>query len=247
MQKVPIAIVAALDDEIRLMKSRIDVDSRVHIRPALFIMGKLDGRQILLGRSGVGFGRMQRAARYLAENYRPQLCLHVGYCGGCDPRYAPGDLIIASSVLNERDGRIADASDALVKQAEDICRRRELRFGTGRIVTVEKAARTPHEKAFIGTHHGAAAIDMESFAFMEMMSQVHLPHLVVRAVVDSLDVSLPVFGAAMASDGSISSVGLAENMIMHPKNILDIPKIACCANQARQAISTFVESWQEVA
>ena len=112
MQPVPLAIVVALDDEIRTVQSKMEIDARVHVRPALFTVGTLGAKPVVVARSGIGIPAMEAAAAYLLEHYRPAFCLHAGYCGGADPQDQPGDLLIASAVVDARSGTrtAADAS-----------------------------------------------------------------------------------------------------------------------------------------
>lgn len=243
MQKVPLAVVAALDDEIRIIRSRMEVDSRAHVRPALFENGRYGKNPVLLVRSGLGKEAMRRAVAYCIDNYAPKFCLHIGYCGGADPKNQPGDIIVASAVVDAMTGASFDSDARMVSRAADICSKIKMRADIGTIVTVDGVIALPHEKAFTGTEYGAQAIDMESSAFVSECVSRNVPNLVVRVVLDPLDVALPDMGDAIDKEGKTDGLGLAEHIIRKPRDILELPRIQYFASKARESITAFVDAW----
>lgn len=245
MQTTPLAIIAALDDEIRIIRSKMEIDTRVHVRPALFETGKYMNLRVVLARSGIGIGAMEAAIKYVIENYRPEFCLHMGYCGGADPKFQTGDLIVAGTVVDSRNGRRYDSDSKLVEKALGICSEKKLRANSGAIVTVEKIINSPHEKAFAGTEHEAQGIDMESAALAAECASRGVPYLVVRSVLDGLDVELPDMEGAIDRTGKTDIPALAEIMIKNPKDIFKLPRMQFFANEARTAITAFADAWIE--
>jgi adenosylhomocysteine nucleosidase len=245
MQSVPLAIVAALDDEVRIVRSRMSIDERLHLRPALLIRGTYEGMPLVLLRSGMGRKAMEQAAAYLLERYAPDLILHVGYCGAAIPALTAGDLVIASEVVDARNGERLSVSEALVHRAEHVCHELELRANAAPIVTVEAVATTPHEKGALGAAHGAAGIDMESVAVARAASERGVPYLVVRAVLDPLDCAVPDFADALDDEGEASGPKFAEHLLHAPRDLLALPKLGYFAAQARTAIAAFVDAWRK--
>lgn len=243
MQPTPLAIIAALDDEIRVIRSKMEIDTRVHVRPALFETGKYSSRPLLLARSGIGMDAMQKAISYCLARYSPKFCLHMGYCGGADPKFQAGDLIVASSVVNGQDGRRCDANTELTQKALNICGEKKLRAETGVLVTVDKMIIEPHEKAFAGTKHGAVGIDMESFALAAECASRGVLYLIVRAVLDPLDAEFPDMEGAVDRTGKADIPAIAEHMIRNPGDIFKLPRMQYFANEARGAITAFAEAW----
>ena len=82
MQHTPLAIFAALADEIRITRSKMEVDERVTVHTACVVRGQYLKQPLMLVRTGVGTAAMVRAVAYVCAQYRPALCLNVGYCGG---------------------------------------------------------------------------------------------------------------------------------------------------------------------
>lgn len=238
-----LAIIAALDDEVRIIASKMEVDVRLHRRPALFRVGRYGGMQIVLARSGVGPKAMAAAAAFLLAQYRPAFCLHVGYCGGTNPQDQAGDLIVADAIVDAGSGERFAAKAECVERALLLCRDANLRARSGALVTVEKAVEQPHEKAFVGTQHEAIGIDMESAALAAACAQQQVASLVVRAVFDPLDVALPDMCDILADDGTTDGIRLAEHLIRRPQDLLGLPRLQYFASQARSALARFIEAW----
>ncbi|MFH0800065.1 MAG: hypothetical protein V2A66_07800 [Pseudomonadota bacterium] len=245
MKQIPLAVVAALDEELRIIRSKMDIDSRVHLRPALFEEGTYLKKPLLLVRSGIGLKAMGHAIGRCLESYRPDFCLHVGYCGGADPYYQAGDLLIADEVVDAASKARYKPDSASVERALGICKERALRGGIGTLVTVAEAIASPHEKAFVGTEHGAHGIDMESSILASACEEKGVGYLVVRAVLDPMDVALPDMCDVINEEGEADSLALAEHMIKKPRDILSLPRLQYFASAARGAIAAFVEEWIE--
>lgn len=241
----PFALVAALDDELRIIKSRINPDSQVYIRPAVFTFGQYMGRRLLIARTGVGRKAMAKAISYCLTQYHPEFCLHVGYCGGADPSFQAGDLLIATAVADKGGNKELEPEESYTGRAVDICRTKKLKARTGRLLTVDEAILSPHEKAFVGTQYGIHAIDMESFSFAAACQSQAIPYLIVRAVLDPLDMEFPDMGDIVDGGGVTRLASIARHVIKKPRDIFKLPRVEYLASEARGAITQFVDAWLE--
>ncbi len=243
MDRIPLAIIAAMDDEVRSLLAKVSVDERMHVKPARFIRGTLEGRPLVIGRSGIGPEAMAGAIRACLETYHPATVLHVGYCGGADPELATGDLVIADAVIDGRSGRRVACPPAMVAAAANCCETAKLRSRTGTLVTVDRVASTAHEKADLGAQHGALGMDMESAALAAACSERPVPWVVVRSVLDPLDVLLPPMEGVIDEAGETDGIALAEHLVRHPADALKLPRLQYLASQARESIAAFIAAW----
>ena len=243
MQNTPIAVIAALDDEIKNILSEVAIDSRQHKRPAVFTKGIYQRKPILLVRSGIGRNAMERAIARCLDEYKPELCLHIGYCGGADPKLHAGDLIIADRVIDSVDGACFDADPDLVLKAESVCKKAELRCGVAGLVTVNEVISGPHEKAFLGTQHEVGGVDMESAVLVRACAKRGTPVLVVRAVLDPLDFTFPKLGDVVDESGAADPLALVGHLIKKPGDIVKLPKVQYLATQAKIAMKNFIDAW----
>lgn len=243
MSKGELVIIAAIDDELRSIYPKMETDLRIHVRPALITKGKYQKKNILLVRSGVGTSAMEHAVEYLKKNIHCSLILHIGYCGGAEPNMSAGDLIVADRVILDETGQTIEMDNNRSGQAMEIAKRIGLKACMGGLTTVGTAARTPHEKAFIGTKHGTLGIDMESFPLADMCKKANIPCLIVRSVLDPMDEIIPDLGDVINSDGSTSGASLARHVIKTPKDIFKLPRVQYLAAEAREALTSFVEAF----
>ncbi len=236
-------IIAALDDELRIIRSRMAIDAREHLRPALFLRGIYRGQPLLLVRSGIGAPAMARAMAHLLEHRRPQRCLHVGYCGGLDPHFAAGDLLVARETVSAADGARHPLDAVGAERLLGCLKERGQRVRAGTLVTAQRAIGSSHEKAFVGTQHAAQGVDMESAAAARACREQGVPLTIVRAVLDPMDVELPDLEDILDRSGAPMAGALMGHLVKHPRDILKLPRIQYLASQARAAIAAAIDAW----
>jgi len=241
MPQASIAIFAALADEIRILRSKMQIDESVHVRPSRIDRGTYDEKNIIVVRTGIGQKAMAKAAAYCIDNFNPKACINVGYCGGSTPDIGTGDLVIAERVVHDETGEELVCSSDLIDNSKKICSDRELRSTVGGVVTVDHVVSGPHDKAYLGTKNNSCAVDMESFAFAKECNERGVPFAVVRACLDPMDMLLPDLEGAVDEEGRTDITGAVKKMIQKPKTILAIPRIEYCAVQAREAIDEFLK------
>ena len=241
---ISLAVISALDDEICIVKSKMEIDESVHLRPSLYTVGALNGQSILLARSGLGISAMKSATKYCIERYHPKFFLHVGYCGGADPTYQLGDLVIAKTITEAATENKYESDFSFIEMAKDVCQQSNLRAKEGNLVTVNEVIGIPHEKAFIGTKYESQAIDMESSAFAEVCAKFKQPCLVVRASLDPLDMTLPHVGESfLDEEGNTDGFAIVKHLIKRPKDLFKFPRMQYAVVEARRAIDAFIEGF----
>lgn len=238
-----LVILAALNDEIRLIRSEMALDKAIHFRPFAIFIGRYQGRDISLVRTGVGKKAMKAAISYCIKNLKPSLLMNIGYAGGIDPHLHPGDIIIATSIVDEPTERAWDIDEKLTEKTVAVSEAAGLLHHTGKIVTVDKPLTDPHQKAFTGTRFEAAACDMESAAFAKAASEAGIPFLVARAILDPLDTTLPEIPEEVINGGKLRFGRLIGHLKSNPKDILKLPRFSYLCSQARISMTNFVKEW----
>ena len=142
----------------------------------------------VLNVSGVGPKRAASASRILVEEGATAL-LSWGSAGGLSPKLSPGSLILPKTVI---------ASDQSLYHVDAgwhnrFCNRLEghIDFHTEPLVESTTVVSTPAEKAILFRETGAIGVDMESAAVATVAQEVGVPFMVVRAVADSMDTTIP--------------------------------------------------------
>ncbi len=243
MQTVPLAIVSALDDETRIIRSKMSVDARIHVKPGLMTRGTYENHALLLVRTGIGPKAMQSTMGHVLSIHRPSLIIHTGYCAGADPSLQPGDLVVAESVVDAKSKSRFKVDGNLILRANKLIQNTGLRSRTGSLVTVDKVINSPHDKAFLATQHSSLGIDMESAQLASVCVKSDIQYFIVRAVLDPLDYQIPDLTGAIDESGSTDGIALASHLIKKPADVLKLTKLEYFAIQAREAITSFVDAW----
>ncbi len=134
------------------------------------------GPGVRVVRAGMGPRRAERAAQRLAQEPAAAFAV-AGVCGALDERFEPGDLVVASALIDPHGGRIDVPSAALAAALA----RAGLRVHIGAIACVARLA-DGQPRADLARRTGACAVDMESFWLAP--AAAGRPFVVLRAVSD---------------------------------------------------------------
>lgn len=133
------------------------------------------------------------AARTIADMQRTQpieLLLIVGVCGGLDPSLAPGGVILARSAVTRASAELVPDPEVFgaVRRA---MRARNTAFISSKLLTVDRPAASRAAKTMLWNTHGAAGVDMETYALAAAAVAQGIPWLAIRAVLDTSSCGLP--------------------------------------------------------
>lgn len=184
-----------------------------------------DGTRLLCARSGVGADRALSAARWLVGEGVTALAV-IGVSGGLDPSLESGDLVVAETVLEYGGGaaRREWSTDAVstgllhaTLAAESLPVRR------GAVIAASRAVLTTEGKGPLHGRWGALAVDLESAAVARAASEWNLPLVVLRAVCDTADQSIPPdLLDALDGDGGVSPSILLRRLARRPPLAFDL-------------------------
>jgi adenosylhomocysteine nucleosidase len=162
-----------------------------------------------------------RAAAAAAERIlrrRPALLVSTGFCGALASNLRPGDLVVATDVLDTASGdRLPVAATAVAGVP-------------GRRGTI---ATTPHPLTDAASRLGVAgvAVDMESAALARAAAAEGVPFAAVRAVSDAVGDEVP---PALAALGDSSPVRAAA--LLRPRDLPALLGLAGGALRAARAL-----------
>jgi adenosylhomocysteine nucleosidase len=100
----PVAGVLGIPREIVPIEQRLQDVREVQVRGYVFREGKLDGRLIVVGRSGVGKVNAAIITTLLIGEFKPRAVLFTGTAGAIDPALRPGDVVIGTSLAQHDAG-----------------------------------------------------------------------------------------------------------------------------------------------
>ena len=217
----PVLVLTALPIELRSVAEVFGAKLR---RDA--VRGRLGQTRAIGIAVGVGGG----AAQVIAAE-KPRLILSCGLSGALDPSHATGDLVLASSVIDEAGASIAVAEPVL--RAARGALAGGGKFVAGEILCATQVAATPGEKRALA-RPGRLAVDLESGPAARAAQRAQIPWLAVRVVFDPLDAELPAF----TRTAQPSYVGSALRYALGgPRAVTDLARLGLRARTAHRALA----------
>ena len=94
-----IGLIGAMEEEVTLLRSFMEDPRKETAGSFEFLQGKLEGRDVVLLRCGIGKVQAAAGCAVLIDRFAPQLVFNTGSAGGIDPTLTFGDVIIADGLL----------------------------------------------------------------------------------------------------------------------------------------------------
>jgi len=220
------AILAALPEEAAEVLGRLEGRTEAPLRPVpqgrargvgrSVALGRLAGRPVAVLVTGDGAQNARQSVAALLDAIPVSRLLLIGVAGGLTAGLSPGQLIVAGEVVGEGSGsRYRPEPNAAENAAAAIGAERAT------VVTARRLVLTAAEKRRLWTGRGREAtsgvVDLESEAVVEAAEASGIPWLVLRAVSDAADESLPAFLAECSGpDGAIRRSAVLRHALRHP-------------------------------
>ncbi len=224
-----IGIIGAMEEEVTLLRAEIkDAETKV-IANTEFIEGKIDGKEVVLVRSGIGKVNAAIATTLLLEMYQPDVVLNTGSAGGFSQTLEVGSVVISSEVVHHDvdvtafgyvHGQVPQlpptfiADENLIKLSKEAVEELGAHtYDTGLIASSDSfMSDVAHVERVRELFPAMIAAEMEAAAVAQVCHQFETPFVVIRALSDiagkeapmSFDEFLPI--AARHSTDIVLSV-----------------------------------------
>jgi adenosylhomocysteine nucleosidase len=193
-------------------------EARIASTPHVLVLCGQDGRE----RFATGHPHIENSCRALVS---------FGVAGGISPHLKPGDVIVASSILDAQTTHRTDAnwSEKLLVSMPDA--------HYVPILGVDAPVVDPREKKRLADETGAAAVDMESHFVARSAAARGLAFVSIRVIVDPADRSVPPAAiAGMRPDGTTSIAAVIASLANRPSQLLSMARIGMDSYAARTAL-----------
>ena len=211
-----IGIIGAMEEELALLCSFMEQPRKESVAHCEFICGRLEGRDVVLLRCGIGKVQAAVGCTLLIDRFKPELVFNTGSAGGIDTSLRVGDVIIANGlVYHDVDvtafkyapgqvpgqPQIFPVSDELIKNAEkavDELKSEKILPETmnhvrGLIGSGDAFICDPvHIEKLKKTFPELRAVEMEGAAIAHTCVLFNTPSLIIRALSDVAGVESPV-------------------------------------------------------
>jgi adenosylhomocysteine nucleosidase len=196
-----IGIIGAMDEEVSILKAKLNNVETTVIAGCEFYQGALNGKQVVLTKSGIGKVAASVATTLLLEKFNPDTIINTGSAGGYDAELNVGDIVISTEVrFHDVDltafgyeiGQMAqlpaafEADKGLIAVAQNAAQNIEgLKIIQGLICTGDIFMADP-VKAEIARNNfpTMAACEMEAAAIAQVCHQFNVPFVIIRSLSD---------------------------------------------------------------
>ena len=204
----PFIILGALDAEVEAFLSHMDNKQFVQGGGLSAHTGTLNGKQVVVCKSGVGKVYAAMTTQWLIQEFHPSAVLFTGVAGALNLSYEVGDIVLAQDCVQyDMDARglgfsvgtipytemrFFNCDVELLRQAKASATDHKLHVGrifTGdRFVTHEYIAQLEELKLELG----GDAVEMEGAAVAQVCTIHQIPFLIIRTISDKANADSPI-------------------------------------------------------
>lgn len=224
-------IIGAMDIEVEQLKKDMDIRREVKKAGMNFCEGILNGREVVVVRSGVGKVNAAVCAQILVDEFQVDAVINTGIAGSLNADIDIGDIVISTDVAHHdmdavnfgyEPGQIPqmdvfsfEADKELADLAEKTCQKvnPDIKVFRGRVVSGDQFVADKAVKERIsGLFHGFCT-EMEGAAIAQTAYLNEIPFVIIRAISDKADDSASEDYPTFEKKAVAHSVRLVEGML----------------------------------
>ncbi|WP_419881475.1 5'-methylthioadenosine/S-adenosylhomocysteine nucleosidase [Peribacillus sp. B-H-3] len=228
------AIIGAMEEEVTILRDKLENLEQVTIAGSEFNTGMLDGVEVILLKSGIGKVNAAMSTAILLEKFKPDAVINTGSAGGYLPSLNVGDVVISTEVRHHdvdvtifgyEYGQVpqmpaAFTSDpALLKIAEEAAKEiSDIQVAKGLIVTGDSFMHDPERVEFVRSQFtDLAAVEMEAAAIAQVAYQFGVPCVIIRSLSDIAGKESNISFEQFLETAALNSTELILHMIKRMK------------------------------
>ena len=213
-------IIGAMEEEVALLKEKMEIEVVVKKASMEFYQGHLNGREVVVVRSGIGKVNAGMCAQILVDVFNVSHLINTGIAGSLKAEINIGDIVVSSDALqHDMDARqfgyargeiprmdtvSFPADPELVALAKAACEEvnPDIRVFVGRVVTGDQ---------FVAER--SVKNEMEGAAIAQAAYLNKVPFVIVRAISDKADDSATMDYPTFEAQAIEHSVKLVEDFV----------------------------------
>ncbi|RIW37625.1 5'-methylthioadenosine/S-adenosylhomocysteine nucleosidase [Bacillus salacetis] len=225
-----IAIIGAMEEEVRLLRENIENVSEEVIGGSQYTSGVMHGVEVVLLRSGIGKVNAAMSTAVLLERFKPDCVINTGSAGGFDAELNVGDVVISTDVRHHdvdvtafgyEYGQVpqlpaAFAADERLKEiaAESAKETSDVKIVSGLIATGDSFMNDPARvEAIRGKFENLQAVEMEAAAIAQVAHQFQVPFVIIRSLSDIAGKESHVSFDQYLETAAVNSANLVMKMV----------------------------------
>ncbi len=226
-----IGIIGAMEEEVALLKEKMDIEVIVKKASMEFYQGTLNNHEIVVVRSGIGKVNAGLCAQILIDVFNVSQLINTGIAGSLKAEINIGDIVVSSDALqHDVDARnfgysrgeiprmdtiSFPADPELISISKEACRKvnPDINVFVGRIVTGDQFIAERTVKNEIASWTEGYCTEMEGAAIAQAAYLNRVPFVIVRAISDKADDSAAMDYPTFEQQAIQHSVKLIEEFV----------------------------------
>jgi adenosylhomocysteine nucleosidase len=224
-----IGIIGAMDEEIEIIKEEMKDKEEKSIANCLFIKGKLQDKEVVLLKSGIGKVNAAMATTILMEQFTPEYVINTGSAGGFSEKLEVGDIVVSADVVHHdvdvtafdyEYGQVPGmpatfkSEPSLVEKAMKAIEQLDVNGEVGLIATGDSFMDDPKRVNDVRRKFPTMiAAEMEAAAVAQVCFQYECPFVVVRALSDIAGKESSISFDAFLGKAALNSSKLIFHML----------------------------------
>lgn len=200
-----IGIIGAMDEEVHIIKEQMQEVKICTVAAMDFYEGKLQGKEVVIVRSGIGKVNAAICTQILADLYHVDAVINTGVAGSLRNEIDIADIVLSTDtqqhdmdatgfgyglgIIPRMENSIFLADEKLIDLAKIVCEEviPEVGVHTGRIVSGDQFISDSGKKAWLVENFNGYCTEMEGAAIAQAAYLNRIPFLIIRAISDKAD------------------------------------------------------------
>lgn len=200
-----LGIIGAMDEEVSILKDKMEEKEVVSIASMEFHKGKLEGKDVVIVRSGIGKVNAAVCTQILVSVFHVDCVINTGVAGSLRNEINIGDIVLSKDALNHdmdatgfgyepgmiprMDVSIFEADEKLLQLAKQVNEEVNNDISTyiGRVVSGDQFISDKERKDYLVEQFQGYCTEMEGAAIAQAAYLNQIPYLVIRAISDKAD------------------------------------------------------------
>ena len=226
-----IGIIGAMEEEVTHLKEAMQVEETIERAAMTFVKGKLDGKEVVVVRSGIGKVNAGICAQILVDLFHVTMLINTGVAGSLDAAIDIGDIVVSTdalqhdmdvSALGDPVGQIPrmdtfsfPADERLVHLAVQANEEAnpDIRTFTGRVVSGDQFVSDGAVKERLVNLFRAKCTEMEGAAIAQAAYLNKVSYVIIRAISDKADNSSTMDYPTFEKQAITHTVRLVRNLM----------------------------------
>jgi len=225
-----IAIIGAMEEEVALLREKIDNRVQETIAGCEFTSGQMNGAEVILLRSGIGKVNAAMSTTILLEKFQPDFVVNTGSAGGFNPELNVGDVVISTEARHHdvdvtafgyEYGQVPqlpaafEANGDLVAIAEEAAKEiTDIKVVKGLIATGDSFMNDPKRvDAIRDKFTNLQALEMEAAAIAQVSYQFGTPFVIIRSLSDIAGKESDVSFEQFLEKAAVNSASLVMKIV----------------------------------